>query len=201
MGGCSSANPYCTCRSTLRRGPVAEMSVEPQALTFISGTAEALAFTGSTLRGSAPPTDIVPLAAVMELKLRSPNSRPAWLHTDEQDRYDHADLQYVGVTSDAALGPPIPAQDSRIYFGISTWANWSTPNEITVSILVDVNHDGRYEYRLVNGTPTRRSLAWVRSDHSSASCMTAQAAACSPSSRLMGCRPRRSTPICSLATQ
>ena len=134
--------------------PVAEMSVEPQALTFISGTAEALAFTGSTLRGSAPPTDIVPLAAVMELKLRSPNSRPAWLHTDEQDRYDHADLQYVGVTSDAALGPPIPAQDSRIYFGISTWANWSTPNEITVSILVDVNHDGRYEYRLVNGTPT-----------------------------------------------
>ncbi len=134
--------------------PVAEMSAEPQTLTFISGTAEALAFTGSTLQGSAPPTDIVPLAAVMELKLRSPNTRPSWLHTDEQDRYDHADLQYVGVTSDAALGPPVTAQDARIYFGITTWANWSTPNEITVSILLDVNHDGRYEYRLANGIPT-----------------------------------------------
>ena len=104
--------------------------------------------------GLAPPTDVVPLAAVMELKLRSPNTRPSWLHTNEPDRYDHADLQYVGVTSDAALGPPVAAQDARIYFGVTTWANWSTPNEITVSILLDVNHDGRYEYRLANGTPT-----------------------------------------------
>ena len=34
------------------------------------------------------------------------------------------------------------------------WANWSTPNEIAVNILLDTNNDGKYEYRLANGTPT-----------------------------------------------
>lgn len=134
--------------------PVAAMGVTPQALTFISDTVQTLGFAGSTLRGSSPPTDVVPLAAIMELKLRSPNTRPTWLDASAPDRYDHADLQYVGVTSDAAMGLAAGEQDARMYFGVTTWANWSTPNEIAVNILLDADNDGKYEYRLANGTPT-----------------------------------------------
>jgi hypothetical protein len=89
----------------------------------------------------------------MELKLRSPNTRPSWLDANAPDLYDHADLQYVGVTSDKAMGLPA-GQDARMYFGITTWANWSSPNEIAVSIMLDMNNDGIYEYRVANGTPT-----------------------------------------------
>jgi hypothetical protein len=134
--------------------PVAEVGVEPQALTLVSGTAQTLDFVGSGLRGSTPPTDVVPLAAVMELKLRSPNTRPAWLGANAPDRYDHADLRYVGVTSDSAMGPAIPGIDSRIYFGVATWASWSTPSEVKINVLLDTDGNGEFDYRLVNGTPT-----------------------------------------------
>lgn len=134
--------------------PVAAMGIEPQTLSLTTGTTQTLHFAGSTLQGSSPPTDVVPLASLLELKLRSPNTRPTWLDASTPDRYDHADLQYVGVTSDAAMGLPAASQDARIYFGVTTWASWSTPNEIAVNILLDTNNDGKYEYRLANGTPT-----------------------------------------------
>ena len=134
--------------------PVAAMGVEPHTLAYLTGTTQTLHFAGSTLQGSSPPTDVVSLAAVMELKLRSPNTRPTWLAANAPDLYDHADLQYVGVTSDAAMGGEVASPDARVYFGVTMWANWSTPNEIAVNILLDTNNDGKYEYRLANGTPT-----------------------------------------------
>ena len=159
--------------------PVAEMSVEPQALTFVSGTAEALTFTGSTLQGSAPPTDIVPLAAVMELKLRSPNTRPAWLHTDEQDRYDHADLQYVGVTSDAATGAALsPRRTPASTLGLPHGRTGQRPTKSPSASCLTSTTTAGTNIGWPTALPQHRSLAQGRLDHSSASCMTAQAAGC-----------------------
>jgi hypothetical protein len=50
--------------------------------------------------------------------------------------------------------PSVPPGEARLYFGVTTWDDWSTPNEIDVSVLLDTNDDGKYEFRLANGTPT-----------------------------------------------
>jgi subtilisin family serine protease len=131
----------------------ADMHVAPQALTFYSGTVAALTLVGRGLGGTAPPTDVVSLSSVLELKLRSPNTRPSWLDSNAADRFDHADLQYVGVTSDEALGAAAAPGAARLYFGVTTWADWSTPNEVRVNVLLDTDRDGEYDFRLANGTP------------------------------------------------
>jgi hypothetical protein len=125
----------------------------PQVVTFYSGTVEALSLAGQGLQGSTPPTAVVGLGSVLELKLRSPNTRPPWLDANAPDRFDHADLQYVGVTSDRALGAAAAPGEERLYFGVTTWGDWTTPNEVRINILLDTDDDPEFDYRLVNGTP------------------------------------------------
>jgi hypothetical protein len=133
---------------------VADMRAVPSALAFDTDAPQTIELAGAALMGSTPPTDVVSLASVMELKLRSPNTRPAWLDGNAPDYYDHADLQYVGVTSDLALGLTTSAADARVYFGVATWADWSTPNEIKINILLDTDGDGMHDYRLANSSPS-----------------------------------------------
>jgi hypothetical protein len=59
-----------------------------------------------------------------------------------------ADLQYFGVSSDAAATRMIT--DTTIFFGLSTYSPWSTPNEVQFRIYLDVNLDGINDYVLLN---------------------------------------------------
>jgi hypothetical protein len=102
---------------------------------------------------------VVSLASVFELKLRSPNNRPSWLDPNGPDRFDHADIRYVGVTSDLAQsgrhdnGSAQGAVEPMLYFGVATWGSWTTPSEVRINVWLDVDGDSEYEYRLANNSP------------------------------------------------
>ncbi len=68
--------------------------------------------------------------------------------------YDSADLQYIGVTSDynavSNLGGTL-YDDSRLYFGLSTYGNWSSlSEEVWFEVYIDADQDGFADYRLWN---------------------------------------------------
>ncbi len=127
--------------------PLAAMTAATTALDFTGALKQNIDLAGRSLSGSAPPTDVVSLASVFELRLRSPNTRPQGLDPNAKDIFDRADLKYVGVS---AMSEGEDLADSTIYFGVTTWSPWSTPNEIGVNVLIDVDGDGEDDYQLFN---------------------------------------------------
>lgn len=92
-----------------------------------------------------PGTPHTPLASAFELTAISPpiaalaaNLRPA-------------DLQYVGVTNSYSVTQNLN-QFTYVYFGLSSYAPWSTPNEIEYQVWIDANRDGRDDFVLLNGS-------------------------------------------------
>lgn len=140
--------------------PLAAMAAATPSLDFNSSLRQTLELTGTSLNGSNPPTDVVSLASVLELRLRSPNIRPPGLDPSATDRFDHADLKYVGVTAVRNAEKPASVEDSTLYFGIATWAPWSTPGEIEVNILIDSNGDGSDDFRLYNADLGQFGGSW-----------------------------------------
>ncbi|HWS90899.1 MAG TPA: S8 family serine peptidase [Pyrinomonadaceae bacterium] len=109
--------------------------------TLVTGAATsgqtALALSGQdvctgTRPGGAPdcagsfPTDVVSLVTPFELQAVSPakGGVPA-----------HADLRHVGVSSDG----------TNIYFGLSSYGDWTWPSDVEFDIFIDTNEDGIYE--------------------------------------------------------
>ncbi len=80
------------------------------------------------------PNDEVSLVSPFELQVVSP--------TDPVFAPPYADLQYAGVAADANL----------IWFGVSTWADWSSPIDTSFNIYVDNNLDGTYDRIIFNTT-------------------------------------------------
>ena len=134
--------------------PVAAMSATSTTLDFNQNLEQTIELAGKSLSGSVLPTDVVSLASVLELRLRSPNTRPSGLDPNARDSFDHADLKYVGVTSQAVAetgeGATSNVEDVTISFGVAMWEPWSTPNEVRVNVLIDTNLDGVDDYRLYN---------------------------------------------------
>jgi subtilisin family serine protease len=60
---------------------------------------------------------------------------------------DAADLRYVGATSDY---PYYAFDDSTMYFGVSTYGEWDTPNAVEFDIYIDVDEDGVDDYVVYN---------------------------------------------------
>jgi uncharacterized repeat protein (TIGR01451 family) len=89
---------------------------------------------GSTCSGTFP-TDEVSLVSPFELQVVSP--------LDPANGPAFADIQYAGV---AWTG-------TTVLFGVSTWANWSTPTDVAFNILVDTNSDGNWDRILFNTNP------------------------------------------------
>jgi len=134
--------------------PVADLATTPALLAF-HPTAQAevtpavtLRFTGQGITGAAPPTDLLALVTPLERHLQSPNRRPADMTEAEQDRYDHADLKSVGAI--AGPGGTAAPSEPMLYFGVATYAPWSTPNEVTVEVYLDTDRNGTDDYRLYN---------------------------------------------------
>ena len=88
--------------------------------------------------------------------MRSPNERPASLAEKEADRYDHADLAYVGVAVAPASATAATAgiqgeTEDWLYVGVAMHAPWSSPNEVRVTVDIDVDDDRTPDFRLSNG--------------------------------------------------
>ncbi|MEZ4612646.1 MAG: hypothetical protein R2838_20785 [Caldilineaceae bacterium] len=59
-----------------------------------------------------------------------------------------ADLQYIGLSSDLYQDVNGPIANHRLYFGLTTYGAWSSPNEVTLDIYIDTDEDGVDDYRL-----------------------------------------------------
>jgi uncharacterized repeat protein (TIGR01451 family) len=66
---------------------------------------------------------------------------------------DYADIQYVGVAYRQAGGSPNINND-LVMFGVASWGDWSTPNDVAYNICVDSNNDGVYDRVIINTTPS-----------------------------------------------
>jgi len=155
--------------------PAAALYATPSTLDF--GTqlqaTQALTFAGIGLQGSQFPTDVVPIVSAVELHFSSPNLAPAQGETQpgqsQTDLYDHADLKYGGVTSDFAAtqtvtNPSGSVNASTLFFGVATYNNWATPNEVKIKIHIDTDRDGRDDFLLFNSDQVGYNLGNAASD-------------------------------------
>jgi subtilisin family serine protease len=125
--------------------PAADMRAEQTSLDF--GTASrataTIELTGTgLLTGENFPIDEVSLVTAFELQAISPNDA-ASSGLDQK-----TDLAYVGVASDYASTTTF--DQTFVYFGIATHADWSTPNEVAFEVHIDTNRDGRDDFILFN---------------------------------------------------
>ena len=109
--------------------------------TIITGAATSgqtsLALSGQdvctgTRPGGAPdcvgsfPTDVVSLVTPFELQVNSPA---------KGDVPAHSDLHHVGVSSDG----------TNIFFGLSSYGDWTWPSDVEFDVYIDTNEDGTYD--------------------------------------------------------
>ncbi len=88
---------------------------------------------GSTCTGTFP-NDEVSLVSPVELQVvdgADPLTAPSF-----------ADIQYAGVSFNPASG--------LLLFGVSTFGDWSSPNEVAFNVCIDNNSDGTYDFLLFN---------------------------------------------------
>lgn len=126
--------------------PVLAFGSAPTGTGTIALVGQGLLSAGS-LSASVFPTDTVSIASAFELQFSSPNEAAT------KGIQEHADLRYVGIASDiqataTAARPDGQAEEARLLFALNTYGEWSTPNEVEFSILVDTDEDGATDYRI-----------------------------------------------------
>ena len=97
---------------------------------------------GPTCTGTFP-NDVESLVAPFELQVVSPR--------DTLDAPDYADIQDAGVSY--LPGSPPSVNNDLILFGVSSWGDRSTLNEVAYDICVATNEDGVYDKNVVNSNP------------------------------------------------
>jgi uncharacterized repeat protein (TIGR01451 family) len=98
---------------------------------------------GPTCTGTFP-TDVESLVTPLELQVVSP--------LDPVNSTDYADIQYAGVGFLPGAGSPSLTSDV-IIFGVSSWGDWSTLNDVSYNVCVDNNNDGVYDKIVYNANP------------------------------------------------
>jgi subtilisin family serine protease len=88
-------------------------------------------------------TPRTPLASAFELEATSPAL------TVLSPTLRAADIRYVGVTSGYSVTQNMEP-DTLLFFGLATYAPWSTPNEIQFQVYIDSDQDGHDDFVLVN---------------------------------------------------
>jgi len=99
-----------------------------------------------TVQEAAVPTDTVSIAAALELQYSSPNE------TTSTGLLEHGDLKYVGIGSD--MGATGALTQTKILFGLATYGDWSSPNEVQFRVHIDVDRDGATDFILRSGNTT-----------------------------------------------
>lgn len=113
-----------------------------------------ITLTGSALTGAQFPTDTQSIVGAFELHANSPR---AGTNTPA-----HADIKFVGVTSDWAK--VANKEDARLYFALTTWGEWSTLLQTQFVVRVDTNNDYVTDYRVFSTDAANLSLSRTLSD-------------------------------------
>jgi subtilisin family serine protease len=92
------------------------------------------------------PTDTVSVVAALGLQYSSPNEDYS------TDLLNHGDLKYVSVGSD--VGTDNELGSAKIVFGLVTYGDWSSPNEVLFRVHIDVDQDGETDFILRSGNGT-----------------------------------------------
>jgi len=88
-------------------------------------------------------TPRTPLASAFELEATSPELAGI------SPSLRAADVHYVGITSGYSVTQNLQP-DTLLFFGLATYAPWSTPNEIQFQVYIDSNQDGHDDFVLAN---------------------------------------------------
>ncbi|MGB5049788.1 MAG: S8 family serine peptidase [Caldilineaceae bacterium] len=102
-----------------------------------------------SLQQAAFPTDTVSVVAALELQYSSPNEESS------TGLLEHGDLKYVGVGSDIAASGGL--ESAKIVFGLVTYGDWSSPNEVLFQVHIDRDGDGTTDFILRSGNVTEFS--------------------------------------------
>jgi uncharacterized repeat protein (TIGR01451 family) len=122
--------------------PTGSTTIPLSGIGLCSGTLAA----GPTCTGTFP-LDVESAVSPFELQVVSP--------LDPVNSTDYADIHYAGVSylpnADGA-GPGI--MHDLLMFGVASWGDWSSLNEVSYNICVDINNDGIYDKILQNVNPS-----------------------------------------------
>lgn len=94
----------------------------------------------STLNVQPSPFGVVPLVTPMELAYTGVQA--------DVSETNFGNLHYVGVTSN--LPDQGTVANSEIYFGVSTFGLWGTPNEVTFQVMIKRPGAANWEFALFN---------------------------------------------------
>ena len=112
-----------------------------QLLNASSTLSSTISLAGSTIATvGAPPLGTAALVTALELQDTSPRLDAAGSNTS------YNDLRYVGIGSNYVSAKQVAA--TTLFFGIATYGNWSTLNEVYFEVDIDTNHDGKIDYAL-----------------------------------------------------
>ncbi len=134
--------------AAVRSASTLQATTDPLPVTGMTGL-DVISMAGkAVITGGMPPYAEYSLVSAFELYDESEDD-PFY-----EGVYDSGDLQYVGVTSDynavRNLGGTL-YDHSRLYFGLSTYGNWSSlSEEVWFEVYVDADQDGNPDYRLWN---------------------------------------------------
>jgi uncharacterized repeat protein (TIGR01451 family) len=84
------------------------------------------------------PGDEVSLVSPFELQIDSPRN------SDLSEADAFFDIRHVGVAASA--------DGANIFFGVSSWGDWSSPNEVVYNIWIDNNEDGTWDRVVFNSS-------------------------------------------------
>ncbi|QBB70058.1 DUF11 domain-containing protein [Pseudolysobacter antarcticus] len=99
---------------------------------------------GPTCTGTFP-TDVESLVSPFELQVVGARNQGVVP--------DYADIHYAGASFLPGAGSPNLSND-LIMFGVASWGDWATPNDVAYDICVDNNNDGVYEKIIYNSKPS-----------------------------------------------
>ncbi|HEY1013817.1 MAG TPA: Ig-like domain repeat protein [Herpetosiphonaceae bacterium] len=119
-------------------------------LTLTTG----LTLTGQTVNtGANFPLDELARVSALELQYQSPRLGTSPISAS-------ADLQYVGVASDARATGGI-STTTKLYFGLATHGDWSSPTNLDTlfTVYIDNNRDGTPDYAIQNYNYGRHLLS------------------------------------------
>ncbi|MGH9844821.1 MAG: cohesin domain-containing protein, partial [Blastocatellia bacterium] len=126
--------------------PASEMTTTQTSLNLGSAPgALNLNLTGIEVRtGNNFPTDEISIATPFELQEISPIIDPFTASGSGTD----LDLQSVGVRSNFSTAGSL--SNTIIQFGVSTYGDWQTPNQVTFRIFIDTDRDGMDDFEAFN---------------------------------------------------